>query len=176
MLAAISVAYSQNISIQKGRCSLIVVKKLERILENACAINLVIITIVVLLGVFTRYVLHNALSWTEEMTRFLIVFLGLVGAALALGKGSHSSIDVIVNISPAWLQLIFKLISHVTIAVFASVMVIFGIKLAYTSGAHAEILPIPMWIPLSSVPLSGVIMLYYSLRSIIQELKMGVCR
>ncbi len=164
------------ISIQKGRCSLRVEKKLERILENACAINLIIITIVVLLGVFTRYVLHNALSWTEEMTRFLIVYLGLIGAALALGKGSHSSIDILVNVSPAWLQVVFKVISHLTIVVFASVMVVFGIKLAYTSGAHAEILPIPMWIPFLSVPLSGIIMFYYSLRSVIQELKKGVCR
>lgn len=150
-------------------------KRIEKFLENASGINLIIITIVVLLGVFTRYILHNALSWTEEMTRFLIVYLGLIGAALALGKGSHSSIDILVNVSPPWLQLIFKVISHLTIAVFASVMVIFGIKLAYTSGAHAEILPIPMWIPLLSVPLSGVIMFYYSLRSIIQELKKGVC-
>lgn len=149
-------------------------RKIGKILENVCAINLVIIVIVVLLGVFTRYILHNALSWTEEMTRFLIVFLGLVGAALALGKNGHSSIDVFVDKCPVWLQMVFKVISSSTIAVFAAIMVIYGVKLAFSSGAHAEILPIPMWIPLSSVPLSGVIMFYYSIRSIYQALKKGV--
>ena len=50
-------------------------------------------------------------------------------------------------------------------------MLVYGTGLAFDSGATAEILPMPMWIPLLSVPFSGGIMLLVSLLKIISELR-----
>ncbi len=49
-------------------------------------------------------------------------------------------------------------------------MLVYGVGLAADSGATAEIIPIPMWIPLMSVPLSGGILLLVSLLKIVSEL------
>jgi len=44
---------------------------------------------IVALQFFTRYVLNDSLSWTEEIARFFLIFLGFVGSITCIRKGSH---------------------------------------------------------------------------------------
>ena len=53
------------------------------------------ITVDVLLGVFFRYVLRDALSWTEELARYLMIWMGFLGAGLALREGGHVALDIL---------------------------------------------------------------------------------
>ena len=147
------------------------VEKVERILISLCAVLLAAITVIILLSVFYRYVLGNALSWSEEAGRFLVVFVGLAGAAIALHKDEHASFTAVLNRFPAWLQKACRVLNYSLIALFAGIMLVYGTDLAFDSGATAEIIPMPMWIPLLSVPFSGGIMLLVALRKIISELR-----
>jgi len=54
-------------------------------------------TLVVLVGVFYRYVLQNALSWTEEFSKFLMIWMTLMGSPIALQLGAHVGIDALPN-------------------------------------------------------------------------------
>ena len=145
------------------------IEKLAEMLTSLCALLLAAITAIILVSVFYRYVLGNALSWSEEAGRFLVVFVGLAGAAIALHKDEHASFTAMLARFPARLQKAFRILNYALIAVFAGIMLIYGTGLAFDSGATAEILPIPMWIPLLSVPFSGGIMLLVSLLKIISE-------
>ncbi|MDK2959449.1 MAG: hypothetical protein PWP47_1493 [Synergistaceae bacterium] len=147
------------------------VEKIERILISLCAVLLAAITVIILLSVFYRYVLGNALSWSEEAGRFLVVFVGLAGAAIALHKDEHASFTAVLNRFPAWLQKACRVLNYSLIALFAGIMLVYGTDLAFDSGATAEIIPMPMWIPLLSVPFSGGIMLLVALMKIISELR-----
>jgi len=147
------------------------VEKIERILISLCALLLAAITVIILLSVFYRYVLGNALSWSEEAGRFLVVFVGLAGAAIALHKDEHASFTAVLNRFPAWLQKACRVLNYSLIALFAGIMLVYGTDLAFDSGATAEIIPMPMWIPLLSVPFSGGIMLLVALMKIISELR-----
>ena len=54
-----------------------------------------IMTLDVLWGVFTRYALGSQASWTEELARFLLIWIGILGAAYASGQKMHLAIDLL---------------------------------------------------------------------------------
>jgi len=114
--------------------------------------------ITTLVGIFFRYGLNHALSWTEELTRFMLVFIGLIGAALALWKDEHIAFLSLVDKLPLNLQKILKVFCYLLMEIFVGTIVYYGYDLAISSGANAQILPISMFIPLSIVPISGSIM------------------
>jgi len=145
--------------------------RIEQMLTSLCAFLLAAITAIILVSVFYRYVLGNALSWSEEAGRFLVVFVGLTGAAIALHKDEHASFTALLTRFPARLQKACRILNYALIAAFAGIMLVYGTELAFDSGATAEIIPMPMWIPLLSVPFSGGIMLLVALMKITSELR-----
>jgi TRAP-type transport system small permease protein len=52
---------------------------------------------VVFLQFFTRYVLNNALGWTEEIARYLLIGVCFVGSVMAVRKGSHITVEAMLN-------------------------------------------------------------------------------
>ncbi|MEL6133172.1 MAG: TRAP transporter small permease subunit, partial [Bacteroidota bacterium] len=56
-------------------------QRIDQVLGGFLAILMGMITLVVLWGVFTRYALGSQASWSEELARFLLVWIGLLGAA-----------------------------------------------------------------------------------------------
>lgn len=142
----------------------------EQILTRVCAVILGLMTTVVLVSVFFRYVLNSALSWTEELTRYMMVFVGLFGAALALWRDEHVGFSVVLDRMPPRVQKLANIATYLLIGLFACIMTYHGFILAFTSGTTAQILPIPMWLPLSVVPVSGLAMLLVSIAKILSEL------
>jgi TRAP-type C4-dicarboxylate transport system permease small subunit len=118
---------------------------------------LVIMTLDVLWGVFTRYVLANQASWSEELARFLLIWIGLLGAAYATGQRMHLSIDLLKN-KPV------RLIAAGIILFAFSVMVVGGTRLVLLTaqlGQTAPALGIPMSLVYAVVPISGLLIVYY---------------
>ena len=58
------------------------------------------ITIVVCAGVFWRYALNDSLVWTEETSKFLMVWMVFTGIPIALKNGGHAAIDALPNALP----------------------------------------------------------------------------
>src|SRR5579864_1229296 len=73
---------------------------------------LVLITIVVPWGVFTRYVLHSAASWPEPMAILLSVVLTFFGAAMCYRSGIHMRVTVVRDSLPPAGQRVFDLIGE----------------------------------------------------------------
>jgi TRAP-type C4-dicarboxylate transport system permease small subunit len=131
--------------------------KIDRILGMTLVIMLVIMTLDVLWGVFTRYVLANQASWSEELARFLLIWIGLLGAAYATGQRMHLSIDLLKN-KPV------RLIAAGIILFAFSVMVVGGTRLVLLTaqlGQTAPALGIPMSLVYAVVPISGLLIVYY---------------
>ena len=49
-------------------------------------------------GVFWRYVLNDALSWSEETAKFLMVWMVFTASPIGLSFGGHAAIDIFSNI------------------------------------------------------------------------------
>ncbi len=155
----------------RGRTHLIrAVDLLDSVLVNLCAFVLGMMVVIALIGIFFRYVLANALSWTEELTRYMMILVGMFGTALALWKDEHVGFTTMVDRLPPRWQKVAGVVSYLLVGALSLVMIFEGFRWVFSSGARAQILPIPMWIPLSLVPLGGVVILIVVIAKIAIEL------
>lgn len=155
----------------QGRTYLVrAVALLDSVLVNLCAFVLGMMVLIALAGIFFRYVLMNALSWTEELTRYMMILVGMFGTALALWKDEHVGFTTVVDRLPPRWQKVAHVVSYLLVGALSVVMVVEGFRWVSSSGAKAQILPIPMWIPLSLVPLGGIVIAIVVFAKIVLEL------
>jgi len=145
--------------------------KVDRLLGMFLVALMVVMTLDVLWGVFTRYALGGQASWTEELARFLLIWIGTLGAAYASGQKMHLAIDLVTpNVSDSTAEKVQVLIAAIIILFVAAVMIIGGIRLIYIT-VHLEqtsaAMKVPMGLVYAVVPLSGMFILYYKLVEIV---------
>ncbi len=144
-------------------------QKINLYLGRFLILLMAIMTLDVLWGVFTRYALGNQASWSEELARFLLIWIGLLGAAYASGQNAHLSIDLISEkLNDKKKHQLQWLIKGLIVFFAFSVLVIGGLRLIYISqklGQLSPALQIPMWVVYSVIPLSGILIIFYKLVS-----------
>jgi len=140
------------------------IHRLARWLEIATAIPLIVaggaMVMVVLAGVLFRYVINDPLMWSEALARYLMVWIGLVGAAITLKHGAHIRINAIRQRLPRLLRLVGDLAVALAIAGFLWIMTVEGWSAAWR-GANQSVtsLGVSMLWPLLAVPVAGALML-----------------
>ncbi|MGE4453874.1 MAG: TRAP transporter small permease [Sphaerochaeta sp.] len=119
-----------------------------------------------------RLVLKQPLAWTEELSRYLFVWLTFIGGALVVSESGHFKMDILtVLIKGRWVQIV-NIIVNIALVVFSIVLVIYGIKLVhmvYTQKSPA--LGITMSIPYFVLPLNGVLSIIHLIENTIADLK-----
>jgi TRAP-type C4-dicarboxylate transport system permease small subunit len=94
-------------------------KPLDAILGPLCALVFLVLLLDVLWGVFTRYVLGDQARWTEELARFLMVWLAFLGASLAYARQAHLGVDILVSRMEPGARRLVTLIEHSVVFLFA---------------------------------------------------------
>lgn len=146
--------------------------KIDNVVKWGCVILLGVLVIDVLWQVFGRYILASPSSFTDEIAGFLLIWVGLLGAAFVAGKNEHLAIDLIVqNASPKRAKTI-KTIIQILIALFSlSVLVVGGTWLVYTRfmlNVKSAALSIPLGYVYTVLPISGILILYYSIDNLVK--------
>ena len=121
-------------------------------------------TMVVAMQVFCRYLLNQSLFWSEELARYLLIWLSLLGATVAYYRGAHVGVDLVYRRMPPRFQTISKIIVHGVALLFFGVLTFHGVQFAHF--VRAQITPalnLPKWIVFSIIPLSGVIFIVHNL-------------
>lgn len=116
-------------------------------LEGLCRL-LVFAAFVVLMGavllqVFSRTFLSTAPVWTEELTRFCLIFIGALGAGLALRSGDMVNVDLVCESLPGRLPRLLRLVSAVITAAFA--IALLPAAWAYTMIGARQTAPALAW-------------------------------
>ncbi len=127
--------------------------------EIVGSIVLIIMCIVAVLQVASRYIFGDQFSWTEETCTFLFVWLFFTGSALALKTSDHFAVDIIVEKLPLKASKAVRLLALVFVLTFTAILIWFGIRMT-TAGAHSitPALEIPKSIPYAAVPAGGLLM------------------
>ncbi|MDD3133982.1 MAG: TRAP transporter small permease [Synergistales bacterium] len=121
----------------------------------------------ILLGVFCRYVLKSSLIWTEEVARFSLVWIVMLGALGAAVRGDHMTVDFVVPRFPQYLQRAVELGRFLLSVAILILMICLGWVNA-TRIWHMKTLAlnIPKTFPLMALPagfallLAGTVLLY----------------
>jgi TRAP-type C4-dicarboxylate transport system permease small subunit len=145
--------------------------KLNRVLEVFLVFLMVVLVTDVLWQVFSRYLLSSPSSFTDELAGFLLIWVGVLGAAYVAGRKEHLAIDILVQRSPPARQRLLLYIIHSLIFLFAlSVMVTGGVVLMYTRfvlQVKSAALQLPLGYVYIVLPISGLIIMYYEVLHII---------
>ena len=110
-------------------------------------------TVDCLLGVFFRYVVQDALTWTEETARYLMIWMGFLATGLALREGGHIAVEIIVERMPPGVQrAMLALVRLLSLAFLAAVIGAGGALLVRVSGQRTPVLGISMMWPYLAIP------------------------
>jgi TRAP-type C4-dicarboxylate transport system permease small subunit len=128
--------------------------------------------ILVAVQVFFRYVLNQSLFWSEELARYLLVWLTFLGASSAYYRHAHPGVDILYNRMPTALRKGCAVLIHgVSIGLFA-VMIVYGYQFAhFVRMQRTPALQLPKWLVLGIIPVSGVILLIHGICFLVDTLK-----
>jgi len=135
-------------------------------LEASLIILLIAIVVVTFIQVLFRYFLHFSLGWTEELARFLLLWLASLACAYGFKTKSHFVLKFFVNIFPPFPQKIIKTLVTFGLSLFMGLFI--WKALEYTLRVANQTAPstrVSMAIPYSSAAVGGILMLYYILRN-----------
>ena len=101
-------------------------KGLDRTLEFVTAAVMGILVLDVLWQVSTRFILKNPSSWTAELATYLMIWVGLLGSAVALNQGAHLGIDYFVGKLDPQKRLVTEIVAFFFISCFAVLVLFIG--------------------------------------------------
>ena len=142
-------------------------KILDSILEIFVITSVGVLVVDVLWQVFTRFILQDPSSFTEELAGFLLIWIGLLGASYALYTKAHLGIDILTAKLSGVKKQFTQILIHIIVILFAIfVLVVGGIRLVNITLTLNQISPalgIQMGYVYLVLPLTGILMIYYSL-------------
>lgn len=143
---------------------------IRRINEGLVILIFAALCVVLFAQVIARFVFDSPFSWSEEMARYLQVWMVLMGSALCMQRGQHITIDFLTSFFPRPLERAISIAMNLIIVAYMSVIVYFSSELMEASGFQTSpAMQIPMsWVYLS-IPLSGTLLLVESLISLLRR-------
>ena len=148
----------------------------DRFDENISRVEAVLITIlltVMILMAFSQILLRNffdtGISWGDSLVRYLVVWVGFIGAAIATREDKHINIDVISRWLTGPESDYVCLISHLFSTVVCGLLTMAAVKFIHFEAqmGNTVFFNLPVWIPQIVIPLTfGVMTLRYAARSV----------
>ncbi|WP_307336319.1 TRAP transporter small permease [Caldalkalibacillus uzonensis] len=146
--------------------------KLRVAMNKMLMITTSVLTVVLVLGalwqVFSRYVLNAPSTFTEELLRFVLIWVAMLGASYAFGTNQHLAIVFLRNKLKGRRQQVVRMINDLLVICFAAVILVKGgydISIS-TMTQVSPILKIPMGYVYTILPISGVIIIIYQILNI----------
>lgn len=145
-------------------------QKVNRIIEHALVSIFGLLVLDVLWQVISRYFIGSGGSFTEELARFSLIWLTILGAAYLNGQRGHLAMDFLLRKLPDDRRRSRSIVIEILMMVFAIVvMIIGGGMLVYSTlhlGQRSSVLQIPLGCVYSIVPLSGLLIVFFGLNNI----------
>ena len=139
-----------------------------RPLEVLLALSIVAVFIEVLTEVTFRYLLHLPVPWGAEVSQTLLVWITFLGAALALFRGEHMAINLLLDrISSARVRKTFEITGDLAILAFLVIGAFGGVQVAVrTWSMQTTALQIPAGILYLAFPVGCLIMVPVVIRDL----------
>jgi TRAP-type C4-dicarboxylate transport system permease small subunit len=145
-------------------------KKIDTFLATLVTIIMGVLVLNVLWQVASRFILGHPSSFTDELAGYLLIWVGLLGAAYATGQKQHLAIDLIsAKLSEGKRKRLGTFINILIAAFAVVVLIVGGLNLVYITFHLNQIssaLQIPIAYVYSVIPLSGIFIIYYAINDI----------
>lgn len=148
-------------------------KTLNKVLEYILAILVVVMVGGCIWQIVTRFILQNPSDWTEELVRYALIWMTMIGVPYAYGKGQHISVTFITATFTKKGAIKDKIFIEILVLILSAfVMVAGGVMVGINAaGQVSPALGIPMQYYYIGVPICGVLMVIYAVDRLIRFVK-----
>ena len=131
-----------------------------------------ILIVPVTLQILSRFTgLIPSYIWTEELARFMFIWMVMIGAMIGVREGTHFEVDVLPKLGVRADALV-RIVSHVFVLVFALVFIWWGIAFTHFGWDQlSEIAELPMWMIFIAWPVAGLTWLLFIGESFVANLR-----
>ncbi len=147
------------------------IKLLDKLVRGLVMLCMALMVVVVTWQVLSRYLLADPSPWTEEVARMLLIWVGLFGGVYAYREKAHLGLDLLYQKVGDVGKRRLDVITDICCGLFALTVLILGggslVKLTWELNQTTAVLGIPMAWVYTVLPISGVLIVYYSIASIL---------
>jgi len=132
----------------------------DRLARFLVALMMAVMTLDVLFGVFNRFIFKIPISWVEEVATYLLIWISLVGSAVAIRIGGHVGVGLIVSRLKTGARTFVSWVNVLTILAFVMTLIFLGMRLAIREmGQLGHATRISMFWPFLSIPVGCFLIL-----------------
>lgn len=138
--------------------------------ERLCALLAAVMVAIVGFGVVERYLLHLGHTWTEELARYVMIWMALLAVPVCAYRREHIGLDIVFSRLPArvrpWLRLSLDCIG----IGFFLLLTVYGIGMVEGGATqYATIFGITMLVPFLSVPVTSALTVFQLSVTLLRE-------
>lgn len=127
--------------------------------EWVMAVLLATMTLLVGVQIAGRFIFSYSIFWSDELTRFLLVWVSFLGISVGVRRAAHPAIDSLVRALPTrWASAVSAVAVALSVTFFCIMVAYGGSLVLHTWPQYSSSLGIRMGIPYLAVPVSGVLM------------------
>ena len=145
------------------------IRLLDEILKHALILIMVALVASVSWQVISRYIFSSPSSWTEEVARFLLIWIAVLGAAYAFRTSAHLGLDIIPKKLTGKSAKMLKLFTLLVVVAFSVAVLIIGggslVALTWELKQYSAVLGLPIAFVYSIIPVTGTIICIYAIAS-----------
>lgn len=144
--------------------------KLDKWIAHFLVVLMALMVLNVTWQVVSRYVFQSPSSFTDELSRYMLIWVGMLGAAYVAGKNEHLAIDILLTKLEEKAQDKLMILINSCIFIFALVVMVIGgsnlVYLTFILEQKSAVLQIPLAYIYGIIPFSGLLVIYYQVVAI----------
>jgi len=147
-----------------------IIRLIDKALAGTLIVAMISILLTVIWQVVSRYVLKDPASITEELSRFILIWIGILGAAYAYRQNAHLGFNLIVERQSRKVKRLLLTCVEIIVIIFCVLVMVYGgselVSLTLELEQISAALGIKMGLIYSVLPLSGALIIAYALVNI----------
>lgn len=157
--------------------SMQIVSRVLGFLEDAlCALALGSVAVIIFGQVVSRYVFNYTPSWSEELSRYLVVWTIFIGTAVGVRKNIHIGVDAVIRLAPRWMKVSLEVAANLFGAVVSSGLIYLSVQFIRDTIEYEQLSPamqIPMYLPYLAMPVGLSFSVVHFLHDIVKVFTTG---
>jgi TRAP-type C4-dicarboxylate transport system permease small subunit len=152
-------------------------KTIKKVIDALCSGFMIVVVSVMFLEVISRYILNLSLPWPGEVSRYLFIWIVMLGSFSALVDGEHFEVEFLVERLPDRVRVVASVFARIVVALVVIVLIRYGYILSVkVHGQLSAAMQIPMSLVYISVPVASLLMLISILWGGIADISRAIAR
>lgn len=142
----------------------------EKLEEYVLVAMMIFLVIIVAVQVFFRFVINFSFGWSEELARYLLIWIAWIAASYAVRENAHIRVEIVKDLFGDKIKKIIEVVVLLICFSFALFLAIEGTKYIFNVKATNQVSPslgIDIWIVYLAVPVGGILMSFRFIQQII---------